>query len=200
MHRQPHPHHPHPTHTISKPTRTNSSPSSAPSLSHTHHTNQPHPTASCCPAGDALKGLGLPEFPDGAGLGLHISGSPDHPRVEVARCVCMAVTAGGPARMLAGAQAVVRQAGSAAVITPQPPAPLVDAPAPARMPCPNPGTVGGRPHPGCRASRDLALLLASQQASSLVKSKGGPQWLADKLEGLGAGAQARGVQMPPPLT
>lgn len=91
--------------------------------------------ATLCVPGDALKGLGLPEFPDGAGLGLHISGSPDHPRVEVAR-----------------------------------------------------------------ASRDLALLLASQQASSLVKSKGGPQWLADKLEGLGAGAQARGVQMPPPLT
>ncbi|KAL4421780.1 hypothetical protein ABPG77_009586 [Micractinium sp. CCAP 211/92] len=90
--------------------------------------------ATLCVPGDALKGLGLPEFPDGAGLGLHIGGSPSQPRVEIAR-----------------------------------------------------------------ASRDLALLLASQQASSLVRSKGGPQWLADKLEGLGAGAQARGVQMPPPL-
>ena len=55
------------------------------------------------------------------------------------------------------------------------------------------------PCPPCSASRQLALLLTTQQASSLVRAKGGPAWLADKLEGLGGGAEARGVQMPPPL-
>ncbi len=82
-----------------------------------------------------------------------------------------------------------------------PPSCQVEAPASLPLvPSPALRSAGGRCPPACRrASRDLALLLASQQASSLVRSKGGPQWLADKLEGLGAGAQARGVQMPPPL-
>ena len=37
------------------------------------------------PAGDALAALGLPPLPEGAGLPLHIGGTPTQPQLEIAR-------------------------------------------------------------------------------------------------------------------
>ena len=38
------------------------------------------------PAGESLAALGLPGLPEGSGLPLHISGTPDSPSLEVAGC------------------------------------------------------------------------------------------------------------------
>lgn len=52
----------------------------------------------------------------------------------------------------------------------------------------------------CRASKDLALLVAKQHASKLGAGKGGAvQFLVDQVQSLGGGPEGIGVPMPPPL-
>ncbi|EFN51561.1 hypothetical protein CHLNCDRAFT_140035 [Chlorella variabilis] len=107
--------------------------------------------ATVCIPGDALAALGLPPLPEGAGLPLHIGGTPTQPQLEIAS-----------------------------------------------------------------ATKQLAVLVAKQQAAKLASSKnkdmpqagsgGGSgsmlesRWLAEQLQqGLSGGSEEWGIQMPPPL-